>query len=107
MVYKVIIMPPAKRRLDMYIGYVAEELKNIQAARAISDDATETKRILSVTADSLKLCDNDILRKYGYHKIMFRKHDYVMLYRIVENMVLIDGIFHTLQDYESIFENEI
>ncbi len=37
MAYKVIIMPPAKRRLDMYVSYTLEKLKmkNRQAARAI------------------------------------------------------------------------
>lgn len=28
MAYKVIIMPPAKRRLDMYVSYTLEKLKN-------------------------------------------------------------------------------
>lgn len=31
MAYKVIIMPPAKRRLDMYVYYTLETLKNRQA----------------------------------------------------------------------------
>lgn len=35
MAYKVIIMPPAKRRLDMYVYYTLETLKNKQAARNI------------------------------------------------------------------------
>ena len=35
MAYKVIFMPPAKRRLDMYVAYTAETLKNRQAAKAI------------------------------------------------------------------------
>ena len=34
MVYKVIIMPPAKRRLDMYVFYTIETLGNSQAAKA-------------------------------------------------------------------------
>ena len=32
MAYKVIIMPPAKRRLDMYVFYTVETLKNRQGA---------------------------------------------------------------------------
>jgi len=41
MAYKVIITPPAKRRLDMYIGYTALTLKNKQGAKAIEDEARE------------------------------------------------------------------
>ena len=56
-------MPPAKRRLDMYVYYTIETLKNRQAARAILEDAKDTEKRLSVVADSLKICDNPILRK--------------------------------------------
>ena len=39
MAYKVIIIPPAKRRLDMYVYYTLETLKNKQAAKNILADA--------------------------------------------------------------------
>lgn len=107
MVYKVIIMPPAKRRLDMYVLYTVETLKNRQAAKAIIADARETKKKLSMAADSLKICDNPILAKYGYRKIKFARHKFVMIYRIIDNMVIVDGMFHELQDYEGIFTNEL
>ncbi len=107
MVYKVIIMPPAKRRLDMYVFYTVETLKNRQAAKAIIADARETKRKLSAVADSLKICDNPVLAKYGYRKIKFARHKFVMIYRIIANTVIVDGMFHELQDYEGIFSNEL
>lgn len=44
--YRVIIMPPAKRRLDMYVFYTVETLGNRQAAKAILADARETKKRL-------------------------------------------------------------
>ena len=62
MAYKVIIMPPAKRRLDMYVYYTLETLKNKQAAKNILADAKITARRLSKVADALKICDNPVLR---------------------------------------------
>ena len=59
------------------------------------------KRSLEKIASSLKLCDNLRLRKLGYRRINFAGHKYFMLYRIVDNLVYIDGIFHDLQDYEN------
>lgn len=53
MAYKVVVMPPAKRRFDMYVYYTLETLKNRQAAKSILADARETKKRLSVIADSL------------------------------------------------------
>ena len=99
--YKVIIMPPAKRRLDMYVFYTVETL-----GKAILADARETKKRLSMAADSLKICENPLLAKFGYRKIKFAKHRFVMLYRIQNDTVIVDGMFHELQDYEGIFIRE-
>ena len=107
MVYKVIIMPPAKRRLDMYVHYTVETLKNRQAAKAIIADAREAKKKLTTVADSLKICDDPVLAKYGYRKIKFARHRFVMLYRIIDSTVIVDGIFHELQDYEGILTDEL
>lgn len=41
--YRVIIMPPAKRRLDRYVFYTIETLGNRQAAKAILADVKEDK----------------------------------------------------------------
>ena len=106
MVYKVIIMPPAKRRLDMYVHYTIETLKNKPAAKAILADAKATAKRLSRVALSLKICDNPVLAKYEYRKIRFKKHDFVMLDRVKDGQVIVDGMFHELQDYEGIFTNE-
>lgn len=107
MAYKVIVMPPAKRRLDMYVCYTIETLKNRQAAKAILADAKATVRRLSTVADSIKICDAPALAKYGYRKIRFEKHAFVMIYRIQDRQVIVDGMFHELQDYEGIFINEL
>lgn len=100
-------MPPAKRRLDMYIYYTIEILNNRQAAKEILADAKATKNRLSQIANSLQICDNPILAKNEYRKIKFSKHDFIMLYRIQDKTVLVDGMFHELQDYEGIFVNEL
>lgn len=92
--YKVIIMPPAKRRLDRYVLYTVETLGKRQAAKAILADARKTKKRLSTAADSLKICDDPLLAKYGYRKIKFAKHKFVMLYRIQDGTVIVDGMFH-------------
>lgn len=107
MVYKVIIMPPAKRRLDMYVNYTIEKLKNRQAAKAILADARTTKKRLSIMADSFKICEDPLLKKYEYRKIMFERHKFLMIYRIQDNQVIVDGMFHELQDYSWILTKEL
>ena len=39
--------------------------------------------------------------------IAFAKHKFVMLYRIQDDAVIVDGMFHELQAYEGILRNEL
>ena len=73
----------------------------MQAAQNVLNDFEATKESLKYVAGSLKLCDNPRLKQLGYHRINFLNHRYFMLYRIEDDVVIIDNIFHELQDYES------
>ena len=99
--YKVLVTTDAEADLDRYIWYLIYEKGNHQAAKNVLDDFEETKERLVKVAGSLKYCDNPKLKRLGYKRINFIKHRYFMLYRIVEDEVVIDAIFHELQDYEN------
>lgn len=107
MAYRVIITPPAKHQLEMYISYALSEFKSLQAARAIRDDARETRKRLSYTAGSLALCEDDVLARNGYRRIMFAKHDFFMVYRIDNGIAIVEAMYHELQDYESVFSKQM
>ena len=99
--YKVVVTQDAEEDLDNYVRYLLYEKKSMQAARNVLDDFEATKESLKYVAESLKLCDNPRLKELGYRRINFLNHRYFMLYRIDENVVFIDNIFHDLQDYEN------
>ena len=101
MVYKIVITPDAEADLDNFIFYLLFEKQNEQAARNLLDDFDETRKILANIASGLKYCENPNLKKLGYRRINFLKHNYFMLYHIEDNLVIIDNIFHELQDYEN------
>ena len=86
--YKVVVTSDAEEDLDRFLQYLLFEKKN-------------TLNCLKNVAGSLSLCENQRLRALGYHRINFLRHRYFMLYRIEENTVFIDDIFHELQDYEN------
>lgn len=102
--YEVIITHDAKANLAHILHYLKQDLGNEQAARSVRDDILETKIRLSHIAGSLKLCENSHLRDLGYRTIHLKHHNYFMLYKIIDNIVRVDGIYHDLQDYESFFE---
>ena len=99
--YKVVITIDAENDLDQFINYLIYEKKSLQSANNLLDDFDSIIESLTHIAGSLKLCDNPRLRKLGYRRINFLKHRYFMLYRIVDNIVIVDNIFHELQDYEN------
>lgn len=73
----------------------------MQAAQNVLNDYDATIESLKHVAGSLKLCDNPRLRQLEYHRINFLNHRYFMMYRIIDNVVFVDNIFHELQDYEN------
>ena len=70
----------------------------MQAAKAVLDDYDQTVDKLSDIAGTLKTLDDPDLSVY--RKIRLRKHDYYLLYRICDDEVIIDRMFHALQDLD-------
>ena len=98
--YKIVLTIDAESQLDAFIRYLLFEKKNEQAAMNLLNDFDETKKSLAIVAEKLRLCDNPKLKELGYRRMNFLSHKYFMLYRIENNLVIIDNIFHELQDYE-------
>ena len=101
MVYKVVVTKDAEEDLDSFIRYLLLEKKNKQAAQSVLDDFEDTIKKLKYVASSLNVCDNPRLQSLGYRRINFQQHRYFMLYRIENDVVYVDDIFHELQDYEN------
>lgn len=101
MVYKVVVTRDAEEDLEHFIKYLIIEKENIQAAENVLNDYDATIESVKYVAGSLKLCDNPRLRQLEYRRVNFLNHRYFMLYRIVDNVVFVDNIFHELQDYEN------
>ena len=101
MEYKVVVTADAEEDLNQYIRYLLVVKKSNQSAQHVLDDFEATIRSLESVAGSLKPCDNPRLKELGYRRINFLSHKYFMLYRIDEDTVFVDNIFHELQDYEN------
>lgn len=100
--YKVILSDIAKQQLDNILFYVYITLKNETAARSILQDAENTIQKLAQIGSSLKICDEPELAQYGYRKIRFSSHRYIMLYILEDNEIHIDRIYHELEDYKDL-----
>lgn len=99
--YRVFVTDDAKVDLDSYVWYLVTQKRNTQAAANLLGDYDATIDELSVVAGSLKYCENEKLKTRGYKRINFKKHSYFMLYRLENDVVYVDHIYHFLQDYEN------
>ena len=99
--YKVVVTAEAEEDLNQFIQYLLFAKKNKQAAKNVLDDFEDTIKKLKYVASSLNVCDNPRIQSLGYRRINFQQHRYFMLYRIENDVVYVDDIFHELQDYEN------
>ena len=99
--YRIVVTKDAEEDLERFIEYLIVEKENMQAAENVLNDYDATIESLKNVAGNLKLCDNPKLHQLGYRRINFLNHRYFMLYRITDNIVFVDNIFHELQDYEN------
>ncbi|MCR5088115.1 MAG: type II toxin-antitoxin system RelE/ParE family toxin [Oscillospiraceae bacterium] len=95
--YRVVITDYAQEQLDTYINYIVKKLRNRAAARAVLNDFRKTVKELETAAAA----PADLERFPGYKKITLKHHRYVMIYRITDEVVSVEYVFHELQDYEN------
>lgn len=99
--YEVVVTRDSEEDLERFVKYLIIEKESMQAAENVLNDYDATIESLKYVAGSLKLCNNPRLRQLEYRRINFLNHRYFMIYRIVDNVVFVDNIFHELQDYEN------
>lgn len=99
--YKINITSIAEQDIDSIVFYLLEHLKNKQATRKFLNDIDDAKNLLKSAAESFQLCTNNNLRSLGYRKFYLKSSKYFILYRVEENEVFIDDVFHQSQDYEN------
>ena len=99
--WKLIVTDDVQNDLDSFVYYLLVEKSNQQAARALLDDYDETIDALVNVAGTLKKLEDPEIN--NYRKIRFRRHDYYLLYRIEKDVVIVDHMFHDLQDMDKVF----
>ena len=97
-IWNIIATEDVEQDLDNYVYYLLVEKMNDQAATALLDDYDETIEELSTVAGMLKPLEEAQLS--CFRKIRLRRHDYYLIYHLSGNDVIIDRMFHDLQDLD-------
>lgn len=99
--YNVSLSDLACEQYDKFLDYIYYTLLNPQAADSLMRDFDTTVSILAEQAESFGYCKSEHLREQGFHKIHFKQHRYLFVYRVMQNCVIVEGMYHELQDYEN------
>lgn len=105
--FEVLITPDAMDMLNNVSDYIMIEKQNPEAADDMYQDAIETADKLETMAGSLGLCQRKILADNGYHKILFQRHKYVLIYKIYGKTAVVEAVFHQKEDYENKFAQKL
>lgn len=101
MSFKVELSELASTQYDKFLAYIYLVLKNPQAADSLMQDFDDTIRMLEKQAGYFGYCRSERLRRLGFHKVRFKRHQYLFVYRIRKEKVIVEGMYHELQDYEN------
>ena len=100
--FEVILSENAQERYDKILYYISFKLKNEQALFAVMDDFDKAIEQLENSADVFAFCRSDRLRNLGFRKLFFDSHEYLFVYRLVDDKtVIVEGMYHELEDYEN------
>ena len=101
MTYKLIVTKEMHRLLDKNINYLIYKLKSKQSAKHLLDSV---ENIYSKIIDNPRIyreSEDLVLKSLHYHEAKIPDMNYVIIYRILDDTVVVLGIFHCLEDYSN------
>ena len=102
MAYSVRATKTFEDEYDAVLGYVVEKLKAPQAARTLNEALKDARRALAENPLLHAVSRKPLLEHLELRERLVR--NYVVVYRVEEQMVYLEHIFHQTQDYERYFD---
>lgn len=100
MAYKLIIAEHADELLDNLLFHLLQRLNNEQAARHLLDGIEKVYERLEENPMQFPLSRDTFLASKGYYEAIVPKMDYIVVFRLNEDIVNVVGIFHQLENYQ-------
>lgn len=95
--YEVKVSEETQRGLGKIVSFVA--LNSIQAARALKKDIVAEISSLKIFPERTSFLEGEFIPFNKYHKLVVRRN-YLILYQIKDDTVLVDYVIDCHQDYE-------
>jgi plasmid stabilization system protein ParE len=100
MAYRLIITERAEELLEQLVKYILYKFRNEQAARHLLDGIEQLYDRLEDNPYQFVDCRDSYLKRKGYKEAVVKDMDYILIFRIEDNVVYVLGIFHQLENYK-------
>ena len=97
MAYEAVILDEAKREFRGIVDYLCNVLESPQAAANFMDEFEHQVSVISDNPELFALSRLPELAARGYRTA--HVNNYIMLYKVADDLVIIAHIFHQTQDY--------
>lgn len=97
MTYRLVFAQEAEKARDGIIDYLLNTLQNKQAAQHFMDAFDEALSLVCSSPEMHALSKEPNLARKGYRPCLFM--NYIALYKIENNTIMVAHIFHSSQDY--------
>ncbi len=101
MAYKLIVTERAEELIDGCVNHLVNRLKNRQAAEHLLNEIQKIYDRFEENPYQFTDCRDPFLKSKGYKKAIISGMDYIMIFRIEEQEVLVLGFFHQLENYKT------
>ncbi|MDL2295455.1 type II toxin-antitoxin system RelE/ParE family toxin [Lachnospiraceae bacterium OttesenSCG-928-E19] len=98
--YNLIITERADELLDERLDYLVNRLKNEQAAKHLLDGMDKLYDRFEDNPFQFADCRDSSMRSKGYKEAVVSDMDYIIIFRVEDDIVYVLGIFHQLENYK-------
>ena len=100
MAYRLHITDRAEELLDQSVNYILFKFKNEPAAKHLLDGIEQLYDRLEDNPYQFADCRDSFLKSKGYKVAAVKDMDYILIFRIDNDVVYVLGIFHQLENYK-------
>ena len=101
MAYRLHITDRAEELLEQLVNYILGKFKNEPAAKHLLDGIEQLYDRLEDNPYQFADCKDPFLKSKGYKEAVVKDMDYILIFRITDDVVYVLGIFHQLENYKN------
>lgn len=100
MVYRLVVTERAAELIDKLVNHLLYEIKSEQAAFHLLNEIQKIYDRLEENPSQFPICRDIYLASKGYREAIVSEMNYIIVYKKLENQVIIMGVFHQLENYQ-------